>query len=87
MIGKEGNENSFQRLFSNRFNIHKTRQNFPNEGIDNFENMALKGVMVTDKVIKHDVDGKNKYKCLDYSITILKQHLQKVIKILLYKLF
>ena len=27
-------------FFSNKFNIHRTRQNFPNEGIDTFENMA-----------------------------------------------
>ena len=36
MIGKSGVEKAFKREFSNKFNIHRTRQNFPNEGIDTF---------------------------------------------------
>ena len=43
MIGKDGIEETFGRKFSNRYNIHRTRQNFPNDGIDTFESMAQKG--------------------------------------------
>ena len=32
MIGKSGVEKAFKREFSNKFNIHRTRQNFPNDG-------------------------------------------------------
>ena len=57
MIGKDGVEKSFNRQFSNRFDIHRTRQNFPNEGVDTLENMALKGLMVTDRVIEEEIGG------------------------------
>ncbi len=57
MIGREGIEETFDRKFSNRFNIHRTRQNFPNDGIDTFENMAKKGLIVTDKIVKEDIGG------------------------------
>jgi hypothetical protein len=57
MIGKEGIEKTFNRRFSNQFNIHRTRQNFPDKGIDTFENMALKGLLVTDRVIKDEIGG------------------------------
>ena len=57
MIGKDGIEESFNRKFSNRFNIHRTRQNFPNDGIDTFENMAHKGLIVTDRVVTEEMGG------------------------------
>lgn len=57
MLGKEGVENAFGRKFSNRFNIHRTRQNFPNDGIDTFENMAKKGMAITEKVILEELGG------------------------------
>ncbi|WP_431158264.1 ADP-ribosylglycohydrolase family protein [Winogradskyella poriferorum] len=57
MIGKGGIEKSFDRQFSNRFNIHRTRQNFPYNGIDTFENMAKKGLFVTDRVVKEEIGG------------------------------
>ena len=57
MIGKDGIEKTFDRQFSNRFNIHRTRQNFPDDGIDTFENMAQKGVIVTDRVVKEQIGG------------------------------
>ncbi|WP_232827363.1 ADP-ribosylglycohydrolase family protein [Winogradskyella aurantiaca] len=57
MIGKNGIEETFERQFSNQFHIHRTRQNFPNEGMDNFENMAQKGLMVTDRVIIEEIGG------------------------------
>ena len=57
MIGKEGIEKAFNRKFSNKYNIHRTRQNFPNGGIDSFENMAEKGLIVTDRVVKEEMGG------------------------------
>lgn len=57
MIGKEGIEEAFGRKFSNRFNIHRTRQNFPNNGIDSFENMADKGLIIIDRVVKEEMGG------------------------------
>ncbi len=58
IIGKEGIEEQFGRTFSNRFNIHRTRQNFPNNGIDTFENMALKGITVIDRIVIEDMRGR-----------------------------
>ena len=37
MIGKKAIEKAFDRIFSNRFNIQRTRQNFPQKGIHTFE--------------------------------------------------
>ena len=57
MMGKEGVEESFGRKFSNHFNIHRTRQNFPDDGIDTFEAMAQKGLIVIDRVVKEEMEG------------------------------
>ena len=57
MIGKDGIESAFGRTFSNRFNIHRTRQNFPNDGIDTFENMAKTGIFIIDRVVQDDMGG------------------------------
>lgn len=61
MIGRDGIEKAFNRQFSNRFNIHRTRQNFPNNGIDTFDNMAEKGLTITDRVIIEKIGGKVDY--------------------------
>lgn len=58
MIGKKGIEEAFGRTFSNKFNIHRTRQNFPNDGIDTFENMAETGLKVIDQVVQNEIGGK-----------------------------
>jgi len=58
MLGKEGVEKAFGRTFSNQFNIHRTRQNFPNNGLDSFEHMATVGVAVTEKVVVEKLGGK-----------------------------
>tara|TARA_B100000674_G_scaffold454032_1_gene426678 strand:- start:408 stop:1727 length:1320 start_codon:yes stop_codon:yes gene_type:complete len=55
MLGKEGIEKVFNRKFSNKFNIHRTRQNFENNGMDNFENMAETGMKILDRVMKYEV--------------------------------
>ena len=57
MIGKEGIERTFNRQFSNKFDIHRTRQNFLKGGIDTFENMAQKGLEVTNLVILKEMGG------------------------------
>ena len=56
MIGKEGIEKAFDRKFSNRFNIHRTRQNF-SDGIDTFENMARTGIFIIDRVVQEEMNG------------------------------
>ena len=56
MIGKDGVEKAFDRSFSEEYNIHRTRQNFP-KGIDNFSNMANVGIFITDRVVQEDLGG------------------------------
>ena len=57
MLGREGVEQAFGRKFANKFNIHRTRQNFPNGGIDTFEEMAKKGVFIIDRVVQEEMNG------------------------------
>ena len=57
MYGKEGVENAFGRKFSDKYNIHRTRVNFPNDGLDNFENMAKTGVYIVDRVVQEEMGG------------------------------
>lgn len=57
MYGKEGVENAFGRKFSDKFNIHRTRANFPNDGMDNFTNMAKTGVYIIDRVVQEEMEG------------------------------
>jgi hypothetical protein len=56
MLGKDGVEKAFDRSFASEFNIHRTRQNFPN-GIDTFENMARTGVFIVDRVVQEQMKG------------------------------
>jgi len=56
MIGKEGVEKAFERKFSDKFNIHRTRINFP-KGIDIFSKMAENGVFVVDRVVLEEMGG------------------------------
>jgi len=51
ILGKDLIEEIFGCSFSNRFNIHRTRQNFPGNGIDTFEHMAETGYSVTKMVM------------------------------------
>jgi len=57
MIGKNKIEKIFDKEFSNKYNIHRTRRNFPNNGMDTFENMAQKGIFIIDKVVQSDMNG------------------------------
>jgi hypothetical protein len=57
MIGRQGIEQAFGRKFANRFNIHRTRGGFKNDGLDTFEAMAAKGVQIVDRVVQEELDG------------------------------
>ncbi len=56
MLGKYGLEETFERTFSDKFNIHRTRQNFPNS-IDDFDNMAEQGLAIVDRVVREELGG------------------------------
>jgi hypothetical protein len=58
ILGKDGVEKAFEQRFANQFNIHRTRRNFPNNGIDTFENMANTGVLIVDRVVTEEMGGK-----------------------------
>jgi hypothetical protein len=57
MIGQKGVEKAFNREFANKFNIHRTRKGFPNNGIDTFDDMAKQGIYVIDRVIQDEMGG------------------------------
>ncbi|OHX63810.1 ADP-ribosylglycohydrolase family protein [Flammeovirga pacifica] len=57
MIGKEGVEGAFGSNLSDRFDIHRTRQNFPLDSVDNFENMSKIGVIIVDRVVQEEMKG------------------------------
>ncbi len=57
MLGKKGVEKAFNRNFSEKFNIHRTRIGFPNNGIDTFEHMAEKGIFIIDRVVQEELGG------------------------------
>ena len=58
IIGREMVEKEFNMKLSNKFNIHRTRKNFPNDGIDTFENMAKNGIKIVDKIVLEELNGK-----------------------------
>ena len=58
MIGREMVEKEFNMQLSNKFNIHRTRKNFPNDGIDTFENMAKNGIKIVDRIVLEELNGK-----------------------------
>ena len=57
MYAKEGLEEIFGRDLSDRFNIHRTRGNFPGDGIDTFSEMAKRGVFIVDRVVQEEMKG------------------------------
>ena len=65
IYGKKEIERIFNRKFSTKFNIHRTRQNFDNDGIDDFDHMTNMGISVVDLVIKNlikgNITGKNNW--------------------------
>lgn len=61
MEGKTGIEAIFDRTFSERYNIHRTRKGFgvPN-GVDNFTDMSATGLAIIDRVVREEMGGKRK---------------------------
>ena len=75
MLGKEGIEHAFNQQFSEKYNIHRTRQGFPNNGMDTFTNMATIGVYIVDRVVQEQMMGgvdlkKNVWYIPDHGINI-----------------
>ena len=57
MYGKKKTQSLFPVQLSTKFNIHRTRQNFENNGIDTFENMAQKGIQIINRVVLEEING------------------------------
>ncbi|MFX0555649.1 ADP-ribosylglycohydrolase family protein [Maribacter sp. CXY002] len=57
MLGRQGVEDAFGQKFAEKFNIHRTRVGFPNNGIDNFNAMAQKGIYIVDRVVQEQMHG------------------------------
>lgn len=57
MLGKKGVEKAFNRKFANKFNIHRTRIGFPNNGIDTFDEMAQRGIFIIDRAVQEQMGG------------------------------
>lgn len=58
MMGQQKIEDDFGIAFSTKFSIHRTRQNFPNNGIDHFENMAKVGLEIIDRCVIEEMNGR-----------------------------
>ncbi len=58
MMGGAAVDAAFGGELSHQFNIHRTRQNFPNDGLDNFDNMAQTGVGIIDQVVLEHMGGR-----------------------------
>ena len=43
--------NIFEKSLSNKYNIHRTRQNFENNGMDDFKSMSNKGISIINNVV------------------------------------
>ena len=56
LLGKVEIENKFGRRFSSRYDIHRTRRNFP-VPVDDFSSMAERGIAVVDRVVKDELGG------------------------------
>ncbi|MBU2098362.1 MAG: hypothetical protein KKD00_06345, partial [Gammaproteobacteria bacterium] len=58
ILGKTGVEQAFGRRFSSKFNIHRTRKGFANNGIDNFDQMAAMATSIVDQVVQQEMVSK-----------------------------
>lgn len=58
MQGRNAIEQQFGKALSNKFNIHRTRKGFPNQGLTDFPTMASQGIAVIDKVVEQLMQGK-----------------------------
>lgn len=73
MQGKNEIERIFEMKFSDKFNIHRTRQGFANNGIDTFGNMAHKGMMVIDRVVEEEMQGETDLKTNEWIIPLIER--------------
>ncbi len=58
MLGADHVEQLFGQKLSRRFDIHRTRKGFANNGQTDFATMAAQGIAVTDKVVSQLMRGK-----------------------------
>ena len=59
IYGADEIKKMFEVEMSEKYNIHRTRINFSNDGIDDFENMALKSMKIIEKVVTEKLNGKS----------------------------
>ena len=59
IYGAEKIKKLFEVEMSEKYNIHRTRINFSNDGIDDFKNMALKSMNIIEKVVTEKLNGKS----------------------------
>lgn len=57
MLGKEQLEKKFNQQFADKFNIHRTRINFQNNGVYSFDEMAKVGIFIIDRVVQEEMKG------------------------------
>ena len=57
IIGKKGVEKEFNRKFSEKYFIHRTRQNFDYE-VDDFDNMANNAIKIITNMVKNEINGR-----------------------------
>ncbi len=63
MLGRRGIEAAFDRRFSERFHIHRTRRGFEDDGVDSFPRMAERGLQVVDRVVREEARGAAGVEC------------------------
>ena len=57
IIGKKGVEKEFNRKFSEKYFIHRTRQNFDYE-VDDFDHMANNAIKIITNMVKNEINGR-----------------------------
>ena len=57
IYGADDIKKLFEVEMSEKYNIHRTRINFSNDGIDDFKNMALKSMRIIEKVVTEKLNG------------------------------
>ena len=57
ILGKKGVEKEFNRKFSEKYFIHRTRQNFDYD-VDDFDNMANNAIKIITNMVKNEINGR-----------------------------
>ena len=57
IIGKKGVEKEFNRKFSEKYFIHRTRQNFDYD-VDDFDNMANNAIKIITNMVENEINGR-----------------------------